>query len=192
MQYDEDAVYTQTICAVEAFISWGIVCVATSYCAEMSAYSSIAMLWFAAVLLSSLPTIRPQRSADIKTLDICSANDDITRFSAIRKDLIAKLNLFMSVNITEESPLSYDSLPNVSRGIDPALMTVYEAASKALLAEEEPSVCDRGRGTPSFAKRISLFFPVNSSVIHMPSEILQENAYGKDVVFAQVCKCSLC
>lgn len=157
----------------------------------MLAYNSIAVLWFAAALLSNLPTIRPQQSADINTLDLCSANDDIARFSAIREDLIAKMNLLMSVNITEELPLSYDTTLNASREIDPALLTMYEAASKALHAEEELSGCDRGRGTPSFAKRISLFFPVSSSVIHMPSEILQENAYGKDVVLYKCPSCTV-
>lgn len=151
-----------------------------SYCAvliEMFSYSSIAV--FAAALLSGLPTIRPQDSVDIET--VCSADDDIARFAVIREDLIAKLNPFMSVNITEESNLIYDSLSNVSREIDPALLTVYEAAARALRteSEEELSSCDRGRGTPSFAKRISLFFPASSGVTYMPSEILEENAYGK-------------
>lgn len=155
-----------------------------SYCAvliEMFAYSSIAV--FAAALLSNLPTVRPQESQTV-----CSADDDVTRFAIIREDLIAKLNPFMSVNITEESNLIYDSLSNVSGEIDPALLTVYEAAARTLRteSEEELSSCDRGRGTPSFAKRISLFFPATSGVTYMPSEILEENAYGKYGVFAQV------
>ena len=162
-------------------MSASICIIAIVHLIEMFAYSSIAL--FAAALLSNLPTTRPQ-----DTQTVCSADDDVTRFAIIREDLIAKLNPFMSVNITEESNLIYDSLSNVSGEIDPALLTVYEAAARTLRTgpEEELSSCDRGRGTPSFAKRISLFFPATSGVTYMPSEILEENAYGKYGVFAKV------
>lgn len=164
------------------------------YCAvliEMFAYSSIAV-FVAAALLCNLPTIRPQHSDDIGA--VCSANDDETRFAVIREDLIAKLNPFMSVNITEESNLTYDSLSNASREMDPALLTVYEAAARTLRTQPEEDLpsCNRGRGTPSFAKRISLFFPASSGVTLMPSEILEENTYGKYGVFVNVLCVSSC
>lgn len=137
----------------------------------MSAFS-IATFWFAAAtLLCTPPTVRPQVPY---SADFCSAASDVKRFSMIREDILSKLNMHLPYNITSQW-WSHDRVQNTSRNVDQALVKAYEAVSRALAEEDstEPTGCakaGRGRGTPAFAKRISLFFPVESSVVYMPSE----------------------
>lgn len=112
---------------------------------------------------------------DGKKLDICSSWDNSRFYSVLREDVLAKLTPLLPFNLTSEQPSESDR--NSSRNIDPAMLSAYEALSQVLSDRDsaEPASCsqpDGGRGTPAFAKRISLFFPettnVSSSPLHRP------------------------
>ncbi|CAI8028014.1 hypothetical protein GBAR_LOCUS15967, partial [Geodia barretti] len=104
---------------------------------------------------------------------LCSARTDDRRLSAIRDNILTKLSPFLPFDTSHWWSGGEESAWNGSRSVDPALLSAYEALSQVLDGEDEPTSCiqpDRGRGTPAFAKRISLFFPVNDSVIYAPLE----------------------
>ena len=128
---------------------------------------SIATLWLAA-LLSVSPTVRPQNP---DRAEFCSAGSDVARFSVLRENILSKLGMFVPSNNLTSQWSSHESVHNASRRVDPALVTAYEAVSRALEEEDStvPPGCARGRGTTAFAKRISLFFPVECSVTYMHS-----------------------
>ena len=157
----------------------------------MFSYSGIVVFLFV-LLLSDLPVTYPQ---DIDQL--CSVSGggitDKSRFGVIRDDLLAKLNLFLPLDTTEA--LSNDSSQlDRPRQIDPALVMAYEVAAR-VGADPKASGCsdsDSGRGTPSFAKRISLFFPENSSLAYLPPELLtshrHKNEQGERIIKSYTCK----
>ena len=104
---------------------------------------------------------------------LCSARNDNRRLSIIRDDILSKLSPFLPFDSTSQQwSGGQEGARNGSRNVDPALLSAYEALSQVLSEEDsaEPTGCDRGRGTPAFAKRISLFFPVNHSVFYAPLE----------------------
>ena len=122
-----------------------------------------------------LPTqVRPQVSNSANSVPgLCSARTDDRRLSAIRDNILTKLSPFLPFDTSHWWSGGEESAWNGSRSVDPALLSAYEALSQVLDGEDEPTSCiqpDRGRGTPAFAKRISLFFPVNDSVIYAPLE----------------------
>jgi hypothetical protein len=119
-----------------------------------------------------LPTqVRPQVSSSANAVPgLCSDRTDDRHLSAIRDDVLTKLSPFLPFNTSHRWSGGEESAWNGSRSVDPALLSAYEALSQVLDEEDEPTSCDRGRGTPAFAKRISLFFPVNDSVFYAPLE----------------------
>lgn len=116
--------------------------------------------------------VRAQDATD----DVCSEGGSITdqaRFAAIREDLLAKLHL-------SSLPIS-DAETSDGDGVDPALLQAYEAAVRAQQARaRETESCDGGRGRPSFAKRISLFFPAEVSRIYPSPDMLEKEADDHD------------
>ena len=135
---------------------------------SMSAASSRILLTLCVAVIS-LPALVPSQVA-IDSGSVCSAEDDAgpARLSVIREEIISKLSHFLSFNVTSQWREVDVSLQNETRRVDPALVTAYEAVSRVLAEEDsaEPTGCakaDRGRGTPVFAKRLSLFFAVNAS-----------------------------
>lgn len=99
----------------------------------------------------------------------CSAAADEARFAAMREDILVKISSVLSLNVSSEW-MSHESVQNTSRQVDPALLSAYRAASRALEGTDEAD-CERGRGTP-FAKHIAVLFPINSSVAYMPPEMV--------------------
>lgn len=162
---------------------------------QMPAQSSVAMfarrcsrwVWiFAVVALVVLPTQVQPRASDSEDASsavpgVCSSWSSNRRLSAIRDDILSKLSPYLSFDSTSRQFAGGDNdTGNGSRSVDPALVSAYEALSQVLTTEDsvESAGCirpDRGRGTPAFAKRISLFFPANASVFYPPSERHQEN-----------------
>lgn len=138
----------------------------------------IATLLFAA-LLSVSPTVRPQVP---DRAEFCSTGSDVKRFSVLRETILSKLGMLLPANITSQWT-SRDRLQEASRRVDPALVTAYETASRALEDEDssEPLSCaksGRGRGTQPFAKRISLFFPMESGITYMHSATPESGNYN--------------
>lgn len=115
--------------------------------------------------------VRAQDTAN----DVCSESGSITdqaRFAAIREDILAKLHL-SSLLISDVETSDNDS-------VDPALLQAYEAAVRAQQARaRETESCGGhghgGRGSrPSFAKRLSLFFPAETSRIYPSPDMLEK------------------
>ena len=135
------------------------------------------IIFIAVVLLTALLASRIAADGLYDNV-MCNAgagDGGVSRLSAIREGIISKLSLFLSPNITSQWFNADSSVQNQSREVDPALITAYHAVSQVLAEEDsaEPTDCrksDRGRGMPAFAKRISLFFASNSSVLYMPSK----------------------
>ena len=131
--------------------------------------SEVEMLLRSAVFACALMlAVRAQDTVD----DVCSESGSITdqtRFAAIREDLLAKLHL-SSLPISDVETSDNDS-------VDPASLQAYEAAVRAHQARaRETEPCGGGRGRPSFAKRISLFFPTEASRIYPSPDMLEKEA----------------
>ena len=129
------------------------------------------MMFFHCAVLASvlLLAVCARGSSDA----VCRERGSVTdqkRFAAIRDDLMAKLNFPSKYfNAAEE--------PDSERVVDSAMMLAYEAAVRAQQARaRESHICDQhgGRGMPSFAKRISLFFPAETSRVYPSPDILEK------------------
>ena len=143
----------------------------------MIARISIGALWFTVLLVPTVRTLSLARD------DSCSAGSDAARVSLIREDILSKLSIFLSTNTTLQWPSSRDSGRDSFKKVDPTLIAAYEAASRALDVGDSasPPDCantDRGRGTPAFAKSISVIFPVDDGVTYMPSEMVENREEG--------------
>ena len=99
--------------------------------------------------------------------ETCSDWSVDRRFSVIREDVLSKLSALLPFNFSSGwQSGGRDGGQNDTGSLDPGLLAAYEALSQ-VVDDGEPTSCaarpERGRGTPPFAKRISLFFPTNST-----------------------------
>ena len=137
----------------------------------------------AAAALLPLLLALPQFSQEDEEADLCNAWGDDQRFSVIREDVLSKLSALLPFNFTSHQQWPSEEAVNISRTVEPGLMAAYEALSK-VLEEDEPASCSaepgRGRGTPAFAKRISLFFPVNDSASYSGSTEREQHHKHED------------
>ena len=127
-------------------------------------------MFFRCAVLASvlLLAVRARGTSDA----VCRERGSVTdqkRFAAIRDDLMAKLNF----------PSRYFNAAEAPDGervdVDSAMMLAYEAAVRAQQARaKESHICDGGRGMPSSAKRISLFFPAETARVYPSPDILEK------------------